>query len=58
MVTCTGTALVSAVCDAGCTDANVLEIVALVAIYSLTNFFHNVFDPEKNFPAVTPAGSI
>ena len=26
--------------------------------YSLTNFFNNVFDPEKDFPAVTPAGSI
>ena len=47
-----------AVCDAGYTDANVIEIVALVAMYSLTNFFNNVFDPEKDFPAVTPAGSI
>jgi uncharacterized peroxidase-related enzyme len=44
--------------DAGYTDANVMEIVALVAMYSLTNFFNNVFDPEKDFPAVTPAGSI
>ena len=35
-----------------------MEIVALVAMYSLTNFFNNVFDPEKHFPAVTPAGSI
>jgi hypothetical protein len=34
-----------------------MEIVAL-AMYSLTNFFNNVFDPEKDFPAVTPAGSI
>ena len=42
----------------GYTDANVMEIVALVAMYSLTNFFNNVFDPEKDFPAVTPAGSI
>ena len=47
-----------AVRDAGYTDANVMEIVALVAQYSLTNFFNNVFDPEKDFPAVTPAGSI
>ena len=47
-----------AVRDAGYTDANVTEIVALVAMYSLTNFFNNVFDPEKDFPAVTPAGSI
>jgi hypothetical protein len=29
-------------------------------MYSLTNFFNNVFDPEteKDFPTVTPAGSI
>jgi uncharacterized peroxidase-related enzyme len=47
-----------AVREAGYTDANVMEIVALVAMYSLTNFFNNVFDPEKDFPAVTPAGSI
>ena len=49
---------VQAVRDAGYTDANVMEIVALVAMYSLTNFFNNVFDPEKDFPAVAPAGSI
>ena len=48
----------SAVRDAGYTDGNIMEIVALVAMYSLTNFFNNVFDPEKDFPAVTPAGSI
>jgi uncharacterized peroxidase-related enzyme len=47
-----------AVRDAGYTDANVMEIVALVAMYSLTNFLNNVFDPEKDFPAVTWAGSI
>jgi uncharacterized peroxidase-related enzyme len=47
-----------AVRDAGYTDANVIEIVALVAVYSLTNFFNNVFDPEKDYPAVPPAGSI
>jgi hypothetical protein len=35
-----------------------MEIVALVAMYSLTNFFNNVFDLEKDFPAVTPAGLI
>jgi alkylhydroperoxidase family enzyme len=47
-----------AVRDGGYTDANLIEIVALVAMYSLTNFFNNVFDPEKDFPAVAPAGSI
>ena len=35
-----------------------MEIVALVAMYSLTNFFNNVFDPEKDFAAVPAAGSI
>ena len=49
---------VEAVRDAGYTDANVMEIVALVAMYSLTNFFNNVFDPDHDFPAVAPAGSI
>jgi alkylhydroperoxidase family enzyme len=49
---------VKAARDAGYTDANVMEIVALVPMYSLTNFFNNVFDPEKDFPAVTPTGSI
>jgi uncharacterized peroxidase-related enzyme len=44
--------------DAGYSDANVMEIVALVAMYSLTNFFNNVFDPEKDFPVVAAAGSI
>jgi uncharacterized peroxidase-related enzyme len=47
-----------AVRNAGHTDAQVIEIVALVAMYSLTNFFNNVFDPEKDFPAVPPAGSV
>jgi uncharacterized peroxidase-related enzyme len=47
-----------AVRDAGYTEANVIEIVALVAMYSLTNFFNNVFDPEKDFPPVAPAGTI
>ncbi|MCC8939838.1 uncharacterized peroxidase-related enzyme [Bradyrhizobium brasilense] len=47
-----------AVRDAGYTDANIMEIIALVAMYSLTNFFNNVFDPDKDFPPVTPAGSV
>jgi uncharacterized peroxidase-related enzyme len=51
-----GDAELKAVRDAGYTDANVMEIVALVAMYSLTNFFNNVFDPERDFPAVAPAG--
>ncbi|MEB6588001.1 MULTISPECIES: peroxidase-related enzyme [Pseudomonas] len=47
-----------AVRHVGYTDANIMEIIALVAMYSLTNFFNNVFEPEKDFPAVTPAGAI
>lgn len=47
-----------AVRDNGYTDANIMEIVALVAMYSLTNLFNNVFDPERDFPAVAPAGAI
>jgi uncharacterized peroxidase-related enzyme len=47
-----------AVRDAGYTDANIMEIVALVTMYSLTNFFNNVFDHDIDFPAVTPAGAI
>ncbi|QTE38820.1 peroxidase-related enzyme [Mucilaginibacter gossypii] len=47
-----------AVRGAGYTDANILEIAGLVAMYSLTNFINNVSDPEKDFPSVTPAGSI
>ena len=53
-----GDADLKAVRAAGYSDANIIEIVALVAMYSLTNFFNNVFDPEKDFPAVAPAGSI
>jgi uncharacterized peroxidase-related enzyme len=43
---------------AGYTDANIMEIIALVTMYSLTNFFNNVFDHDIDFPAVTPAGAI
>ncbi|SAK96475.1 peroxidase-like protein [Caballeronia catudaia] len=53
-----GDADLNAVREAGYTDANVMEIVALVAMYSLTNFFNNVFDPDMDFPVVAPAGSI
>jgi len=49
---------VEAVRVAGYSDANVMEIIALVAMYSMTNFINNVFDPEKDFPAVPAANSI
>jgi hypothetical protein len=29
-----------------------------MAMYSLMNLFNNVFDPEQEFPDVTPAVSI
>ncbi|HEY9002780.1 MAG TPA: peroxidase-related enzyme [Mucilaginibacter sp.] len=48
----------AAVRDAGYSDANIIEIVALVAMYSLTNFVNNVSDPERDFPPVPHAGSI
>lgn len=44
--------------DAGFTDANIMEMVALVAMFSLTNFFNNVIEPVKDYPAVPPAGSV
>ncbi|TPM57467.1 carboxymuconolactone decarboxylase family protein [Mesorhizobium sp. B2-2-4] len=53
-----GDADLNAVREVGYTDANIIEIVALVAMYSLTNFFNNVFDHDKDFPGVAPAGSI
>jgi hypothetical protein len=34
------------------------QIIVLVAMCSLTNFFNNVFDLRKDFPAITQAGSI
>lgn len=49
---------VAAVRNAGYTEANILEIVGLVAMYSLTNFINNVSDPVRDFPSVTPAGLI
>ncbi len=44
--------------DAGYSDASIMEIVGLVAMYSLTNFINNVSDPERDFPPVTPAGLV
>jgi len=39
-------------------NQNIGRLIMLVAMYSLTNFINNVFDPKKDFPAVPPAGSI
>jgi hypothetical protein len=42
-----------AIRDAGYGDADIMKITALVAMF-LTNFINNVFDPQKEFAAVTP----
>ena len=42
-----------AVRDAGYTDANVIEIVALVAMYSLTNFSITCSIPRRTFRRYT-----
>jgi uncharacterized peroxidase-related enzyme len=44
----------NAVRQAGYTDANVVEIIALSAQFLLTNFVNNVFDTEIDFPVVNP----
>ena len=44
--------------EAGYFDANIMEIVALVAQYSMANFFNNAFDTDRDFSPVTPAGLI
>src|SRR5262249_50412416 len=42
----------AAVRQAGFTDANVVEIIALSAQFMLTNFINNVFDTPIDFPVV------
>lgn len=49
---------VQAIRDAGYTDANILEIAGLVAMYSLTNFVNNIAAPDIDFPLVPKAGTI
>jgi uncharacterized peroxidase-related enzyme len=41
-----------AVRAAGYSDANIVEIVALIAQFMLTNFINNVFETEIDFPVV------
>ena len=43
-----------AIRQAGFTDANIVEIIALSAQFLLTNFINNVFDTEIDFPVVDP----
>jgi uncharacterized peroxidase-related enzyme len=44
----------AAVRQAGFTDANIVEIIALSAQFVLTNFINNVFDTPIDFPVVSP----
>jgi uncharacterized peroxidase-related enzyme len=41
--------------QAGFTDANIVEIIALSAQFVLTNFINNIFDTPIDFPVVSPA---
>jgi uncharacterized peroxidase-related enzyme len=45
----------AAVRDAGWTDANIVEIIALTAQFLLTNFMNNAVRTPIDFPAVSPA---
>lgn len=45
---------INAVREAGYSDANVIEIVALVAQFSMTNFINNVADTPIDFDLVEP----
>jgi uncharacterized peroxidase-related enzyme len=49
----------AAVRQAGFTDANIVEIIALSAQFLLTNFINNVFDTPIDFPvgSLEPASS-
>jgi alkylhydroperoxidase family enzyme len=41
-----------AVREAGFSEANIVEIIALAAQFMLTNFVNNAFDTEVDFPVV------
>jgi uncharacterized peroxidase-related enzyme len=45
----------AAVKDAGWTDANIVEMIALTAQFLLTNFMNNAAQTPIDFPAVSPA---
>jgi uncharacterized peroxidase-related enzyme len=49
---------VEAVKQAGFSDAAVVEIVAHVALNTLTNYVNSAFDTEIDFPLVTPRPAI
>ena len=41
--------------DAGWTDANIVEMIALTAQFLLTNFMNNAVQTPIDFPEVSPA---
>ena len=45
----------AAVRDAGWTDANIVEMIALTAQFVLTNFMNNAVQTPIDFPEVSPA---
>ncbi|MGR4928009.1 carboxymuconolactone decarboxylase family protein [Bradyrhizobium sp. CAR08] len=45
----------TAVRDAGWTDANIVEMIALTAQFLLTNFINNAVQTPIDFPEVSPA---
>ena len=45
----------AAVRDAGWTDANIVEMIALTAQFLLTNFMNNAVQTPIDFPEVSPA---
>jgi uncharacterized peroxidase-related enzyme len=45
----------AAVRDAGLTDANIVELIALTAQFLLTNFMNNAVQTPIDFPEVSPA---
>jgi alkylhydroperoxidase family enzyme len=45
----------AAVRDAGWTDANIVEMIALTAQFLLTNFMNNAVQTPIDFPKVSPA---
>jgi alkylhydroperoxidase family enzyme len=47
----------AAVRDAGWTDANIVEMIALTAQLLLTNFMNNAAQTPIDYPAVSPAKS-
>jgi alkylhydroperoxidase family enzyme len=45
----------AAVRDAGWTDANIVEMIALTAQFLLTNFMNNAVQTPIDYPEVSPA---